>query len=299
MIDLDSIPGELITFRASDSLELQGFLVKSKKRTGKVVVHIHGLTGNFFRSATMKKMLPYYLSSGYDFFFTNTRGHGLITSMYRIRWGKAKRVVIGTTLERFEDCVKDLRGVANLLHSKGYKKIILQGHSTGCQKATYYMYKTKDRRISALVLLAPADDYNITKKELKKNWTKAVNLAKKMTASKKSDELMPKNMVNNEVTSAQRFLSRNDLSRVEARIFNYESENFKEFSAMTLPVIAIFGSKEQYRTKSVKIYLEQLQKATQSKNFASVEIAGGNHDFKHHEAETAKAVVSWLDKVTE
>jgi len=243
-------------------------------------------------------MLPYYLSSGYDFFFTNTRGHGLISSMYRIRWGKSKRLVIGTALERFEDCIKDLRGVASMLHSKGYRKIILQGHSTGCQKATYYMFKTKDRRIAAVVLLAPADDYNTTKKELKNNWAKAVGLAKKMAARKKSDELMPKNLVDNEITSAQRFLSRNDLSRVEARIFNYESGNFREFGSMTLPVIAIFGNKEQYRTKPVKIYLEQLEEATRSKKFASVEIEGANHDFKHHEAETAKAIVGWLDEVT-
>jgi hypothetical protein len=87
------------------------------------------------------------------------------------------------------------------------------------------------------------------------------------------------------------------LSRVESRIFNYESERLREFQSMTLPVLAVFGSKEQHRTKPVKIYLEKLANQTHSKNFGALEIKGGNHAFKKHEVETAKKVVNWLDGV--
>ena len=59
--DTSAILGELVTYHATDGVELQGFLAKSKRRTGKVVVHIHGLTGSFFRSAMQKRMVPHYL----------------------------------------------------------------------------------------------------------------------------------------------------------------------------------------------------------------------------------------------
>ena len=294
--DPSDIHGELITYHATDGIELQGFLVKAKKRTRRVVVHIHGLTGSFFRNTTIKRMIPYYLQAGYDFFLINTRGHGTITPMYRVKGKKVKWTEIGTALEKFEDCVKDIKGITNFLKSEGYKKIILQGHSTGCQKATYYMYKTKDRQVSAIILLAPADDYNVAKKQLKKKWKFAVNFAKKML-KKKSRDLMPAKMIIGERLSAWRFLSTNDLANVEARIFNYESGKFKEFSSMTLPVMAVFGSKEEYKTKPVRIYLKQLEKATKSRKFLAVEIPGANHAFENHEAETAQAVVEWLNKV--
>src|SRR3989344_7779538 len=294
--DPAAIQGELITYHATDGIELQGFLIRAKKRSGKVVVHIHGLTGSFFRNATVKRKIPYYLASGYDFLLINTRGHGTITPMYKVKGKKVKWVQIGTALEKFEDCIRDLKGVVNYLRSKGYKKIILQGHSTGCQKATYYMYKTRNRRIAAVVLLAPADDFNTTRRMLKKNWKTAVNFAKRMIKTKPND-LMPRELIKNEVLSAQRFLSTNDLSRVEARLFNYESGSFREFRSMTLPVMAVFGSKEEYKTKPVRIYLQQLEKITRSKKFLAVEIPGANHAFENHEAETAQAVVEWLNKV--
>jgi len=293
--DPAAIQGELITYHATDRIELQGFLIRGK-RSGKIVVHIHGLTGSFFRNVAVKRKIPYYLSAGYDFFLINTRGHGTITPMYRVKGKKERWVQIGTAFEKFEDCVKDLKGVVKYLRSKGYKKIILQGHSTGCQKATYYMYKTGDRGIAAIVLLAPADDYNTTKKMLKKKWKTAFNFSKRII-KKKPNELMPRELIKNKILSVQRFISTNDLSRVEARLFNYESGNLREFRSMTLPVLAVFGSKEEYKTKPVRIYLKQLERTTRSEKFLAIEIPGANHAFKGHEAETAQAVVEWLNMV--
>jgi hypothetical protein len=158
------------------------------------------------------------------------------------------------------------------------------------------MYKTNDKRVSAVVLLAPADDYNTAKKILGKKWKVAANFAKRML-KKKSDELIPRDLVKHQFFSVQRFLSKHDLSGVEARIFNYESGNFREFRSMALPVMAVFGSKEEYKTKPVRIYLKQLAKVTRSKKFAAIEIKGANHAFKNHEAETAREVVKWLNKM--
>lgn len=290
--NINKIKGELVAYKTSDGLELHGFLIKSRSNPKKIVVHIHGLTGNFFRKALPHKIAQHCLSVGYDFLIVNTRGHGTISWINGAKLGKRKNVEIGTALERFEDCVQDLKGVIDFLASTGYKKIILQGHSTGCQKSIYYIYKTQDKRVSAIVLLAPADDYNANIKILGRKWKKAVNFAKKIV-QKTPNKLMPLNLTNNEYLSAQRFLSLNDLSRVESRIFNYGS-NLKEFGALKLPILAIFGSKDESRTKPVKLYLKKLAAVTASRNFVTAEIKHANHSFKNYEAKTARVVVNWL-----
>ncbi len=293
--DIKEISGNLITYTAIDGTELQGFLVKSKKKTNKVVIHVHGLTGNFFRSLPTRKIIPFYLTAGYDFLSINTRGHDIVSWLVKVKGKKRKGFSAGTAFEKFEDCVKDIGGIVDFVAKKGYKNIVLQGHSTGCQKATYYVYKIRDKRVSSIVLLAPADDYNVDKKKLGKKWKPAVKLARKL-AKKNPNSLMPLGMTNDELFSAQRFLSLSDKSRVEARIFDYEVGSLKEFSNITCPILAIFGSKEQYRTKPVRIYLDQLKIATKSKKFQGVEIKGANHSFQDHEQALALSVVNWLNK---
>ncbi len=289
------IRGELVTFYADDGLELQGFLARSKIRTKKAIIHIHGLTGAFFRSHLASKLLPKFLSAGYDSFVINTRGYGIISRFKIITGKKSLRMNSGTALERFEDCVKDVRGAIKFLLSQGYRKIILLGHSTGCQKSIYYVHKEKDKRISAIILLAPADDYNVNKKELKGKWKMAVKTAKKLL-KKNPNALLPLNLTNNEYLSAQRFLSFGDLSRVESRLFDYESD-LKEFQSIRIPTIAIFGSREEYKTKPVSTYLEKLRRLSNSPNFSAIEIKGATHSFQNHEAETANAVINWLNKI--
>ena len=41
-------------------------------------------------------------------------------------------------LWKFTDCLLDIEGAINYAKEKGYKDIILEGHSYGCNKVIYY-----------------------------------------------------------------------------------------------------------------------------------------------------------------
>jgi len=295
--DINHIPGELIAFKTSDGYELHGFLIKGKnkkKKSGKVLISIHGMTGNFYSWPGSRLMAKIFLQNGYDFFKINTRGHDVVSKYYRNIKGKSESYLGGTAYEKFEDSWKDIAGAVSEMKEKGYKKIILFGHSTGCQKAAYYAYKTNSKDISAVVLMAPADGFNTNKKELGRKFYPTLRLARRL--AQRNQKLIPLEDGFNSM-SPKRFLSIADLKSVEARLFNYEDNKMKEFSKIKVPICAVFGSNEEYKTKPVRIYLKQLAKVTRSKKFVAVEIKGADHAFKNHEAETAKVVVKWLDKL--
>ncbi len=68
----------LFSFETSDGLELYGGLVKAKKPTKSVVVHIHGMTDQFFEGRLVEAVAAASLTSGHDFFAFNNRGAGVV-----------------------------------------------------------------------------------------------------------------------------------------------------------------------------------------------------------------------------
>ncbi|MBI5397947.1 DUF1749 domain-containing protein [Candidatus Woesearchaeota archaeon] len=288
-----TIHGTLVEFKTDDGFRLHGFLSgKSSAKT--CIIYVHGMHGNFYGHS-----LPFVISTaamkqGFGFFSMNTRGHDLVAPVYyfakKHSATKKIKMIGGTSFEKFEECVFDIRGAVRTLRNIGFRKFVLCGHSTGCQKITFYQYKTKDASVAGLILLAPADDYNMQRKSLGRKWKSVVNLCRVMVKQGKGDE------TRKEIPgrfSARRYLSIADLQRVESRIFNYNGR-LREFSKITVPVFAVFGSKEQYADRPVKEYLDRLQKMTRSKQFDAAIIQGGNHSFTKHESDVAKLVVRWL-----
>lgn len=281
--------GQLVKFTASDGLELDGFIARGPKKTKTLLIHVHGMTGDFpsYRlhwiiTETMHKI-------GIDTFLINTRGKSWYSWFHKGN----KELIIGTCKERFEDSEKDIDAAIRAAKRLSYKKIILSGHSTGCQKITYYQSRAQDKNVAALVLLAPADDYSVTHKEMGRRFAKAVKLAKSMVRRGKGSEQMPSWVTK---STAKRFLSYADPKNVEAQVFNYDGE-LKHFQRVRCPVVAVFGSREEYKDRPVTRYGEILKSKTRSKNFNFVVIKGGDHGFKGHERGTIEKVAEWLKTI--
>ncbi len=276
--------GELIEFKTNDKYTLHGLLLSKKQKS--VIVSIHGMGGNFYSGLSVK-MSPTLMKNGFDVFLLNTRGHDVVSKVKKE--SKKYSDHIGTAHEKFEDSVYDVKAAIDAVQSLGYKNIILAGHSTGCQKAAYYIYKTKDRRVQAIILLAPCDDYLVYKKRLGRDWKQAAKKAKQWLRSH------PTQYVTDEpgAYDAQRFNSISDLKRIESRLFYYDG-NFREFSKIKTPMMVLFGTKEQNRTKPVESYINTLENETRSKRFGSVIIKNANHSFVGHEKKTAQHIANWL-----
>ena len=289
---MESLKNELVRIKTKDGLELQGLLFEPRKAGKKALVHLHGWTGNFYENEFIEHMAKELASKGMALLTFNTRGAGHVQEFLRKKKGKTEYVKIGGSLEKFEECVFDIEAAIKLLGKKGYKEFILQGHSTGCQKAAFYKWKTKDAWVKGIVLLEPSDDPEITERMLGARYSEALEIARRMIAEGKADSPMPEWVPFGVMLSAQKFISMADPAKVEGRLFHYSGE-MKEMQELDCPVLAVFGSRSDY-TENPAEKLEILKK--KMKRCDTKLIKNSNHWFFGHEQELGKTVAEWAEK---
>ena len=144
---------ELVRMNSIDEIELPGILYTPDKNTDKIVIHVHGLNGNFYENRFIDTLAKSYTDKNYAFLTFNNRGTGFITEL--LKWNDF--TIIWWCLERFKDCKLDIEGVVNWAKINWYKEIILEWHSYGCNKILYYFNQKKDDSIRKIILLAPCD----------------------------------------------------------------------------------------------------------------------------------------------
>jgi pimeloyl-ACP methyl ester carboxylesterase len=283
------IRGELVRFDASDGLVLHGFMAGTKG-SNTCVLYVHGMGGNFYSGRLVGSLEQGCLREGFGFLSINTRGHDG-ESRGGFEGGGRKPIRMGTRFERFEDSKYDIDGAVKFARGCGFSKIVLVGHSTGCQKILYYQRSRKSRFVKALVFLAPDDDYNLNRKMLGRRFAGTVSMARRMIVNGKGwtyAERLP--------FSPRRFLSVADPNRIEARLFNYEGA-LKDFSSVRIPMLAAFGTADEGAVKPVHEYLDMLKHATSSRAFRAVLIDGATHSFRGEERETVRSVMAWLMEI--
>ncbi len=278
--------GEIINFLTGDGLQLYGFLSGAKSKVG--IIYLHGMTGNFYWKDFISELSDATEKNKIRLLSFGNRGAGLISNFYK-KNGRSR--TIGTNLEKFEDCAKDIDAAVSFMRKRGFKKIFLAGHSTGCQKSAYYMAKRNDKRIAGIILLAPADDYGIYKKKFGNRMKKLLQVSRKMISKGKGNELMQK--YSGEIPySAQRLNSVVDLKRAEARIFNYETD-LEFVKKIRVPMLAVFGAKEEHAIIKPQKMLDMIKAAARAR-CETLLVSGANHSFKGKEKHVVNAVVNWV-----
>ncbi len=277
----------IVKYPTTDKLNMYGALFKSKLNNKKIIIHEHGMCSNFFNGSMTEELSKTLKETDWDFFSTNNRGFSLTSKFFR----NNKKEMIGTAFEEFTDCINDIQGAIEAMKQLGYNEIILCGQSTGCQKITYYQSKKQNPLVKALILLAPVDDYSSTKKELGKKFVKAIKIAAKLVKEGKGKNLMP---IAYSQYCAKRFLSFANEKNTEAELFNYTGK-LKTFSELSLPILAIFGEKEENTGEQTpKEMLDILEKKTQSKLFMKALIENATHNFRENEKETGRIILEFV-----
>ncbi len=285
--NINKINVDLVKFKTKDGLLLDGFVSKSKPNNKKIIIHIHGMTGDFFRGGFIFQLSRQLKGTPFDLFSINTRGYGLITKFY---CGK-KRKRIGTAREKIIESIYDIDGAIKEATKMGYKEFVLSGHSTGCQKVALYQSKKQSKKVKALLLLSPCDDYNLEK--IKPTYKKSLGIAKKMVSTGKGNDILPSWISN---YSAKRYLSFADPKNLEAQLFNYNGK-LKHFSNVKQPILALFGGKDYFADKNGKESLATLRKKTKSVLMETIIISGAIHIYTGKEKEVSKAITTFLKMI--
>jgi pimeloyl-ACP methyl ester carboxylesterase len=228
---------------------------------------------NFYRSGLKKAFLDMALAGGPAVLSFNNRG--------------AER---GTEDESFAGCLADLDAALRFGRAEGYRRFILAGHSTGCQKIVHYQARRQRTEVAGLVLLAPADDYAICRRDLGRRFGATVARARARVAAGRGRE--PVTGLH-EVFSARRFLSIADRRRPEAAVFDYEGP-MRAFRAIEIPVLALFGAREEFAVLPVAGMLDRLAALHPPGRVTTRAIPGADHGFHGRERRVAAVVRDWI-----
>lgn len=269
------VPGSLISMPLSAKVSLDGFWCHAHGIRKKLLVFVHGMRSNFYKSRFKKEIMKQAERNGFDVLMFNNRGNGT-----------------NVETERFTNCLKDIHTALQFGRTRGYRHFFLMGHSTGCQKITYYQAVRRDSAVRALVLAAPADDYAICQRDLGRKYKYWITKARRLVAERKQDTRLSRC----KGFSARRFLSVADPGQTEAKIFNYAG-SLAFFRRIRCPVLAFFGSKEEYACMPVDKMGSILRTKTQAHKFDYFNVNGADHGFHGYEKETVSKIYRWLSEL--
>ena len=156
------IKGDLIKFKNGSGLVLDGIYFSSKKNKDSVIIHIHGSFSNFYANDFINIMADVYVNSGYNFLSINLTQHDGIAEAIREINGESTWEYVGYSLSSFDTCIDDINGAIAFAKKVGNKRIILQGHSLGCNRIIHFCNCIQNAY--EIILLSPTDSKNLQEK---------------------------------------------------------------------------------------------------------------------------------------
>ncbi len=291
---------ELFNFFATDGVDLEGILFRPRKKknpTKTVWIHIHGMNDFATSERFLNIVRDVSLKNNIAFFNFGNHGMGHINIFRKFGKKNVKYLHIGTSLEKFEECVYDIEGAIHHLKSLGFKDFIISGHSTGCQKIMYYQSKKNNPAVKALILLSPVDDVTFDIKELGNKFKPAFSLAKKLVKSGRGNEILPFKY-SHEYWSANRFYSIYKPNSVEGELLNY-TKPLKALKEIKCPILSIIAAKEQFLAEPAEMMIEKIDAMTINKFSRGVVLNKGDHCFDGGFAELEKLIHDWVKKLKE
>lgn len=264
-------------------------------RAKRVFIYLHGLGGNLFH----QELFALLADSKTAVLSFNNRGSGLIASFRRYDRKSSKgyrREIIGTAHEVFADCLDDIAGAVNAVKSRGAKDVFLLAHSTGCQKAVFYLSRRPGNNIKGAILISPISDYASALRGDSRRLSRAVSYARRLVAAGRGRELLP-STVTQYVSDAQRFLSLNTPESQE-EIFTYASGRRPlALRRVKYPLLVLFGEDDDCADRPLSAIAAWFQENLQGECDVVEVLPGVGHSFSKHEKKIANRIERWQKKL--
>jgi alpha-beta hydrolase superfamily lysophospholipase len=287
---------QLITLTTPDRYLLPA--VWSTKPTASAnIIFIHGLGGTLF---SLQPLLSQLVPANYNLLTFNNRGHDVVCRLPKIdlrRHRGTKSILAGAAHEVFTDCVHDLTAAVNFVASENKLPVILLGHSTGCQKISYFLAAKRSAKVNHIILLSPLSDYaGIETSGLKDLYLPALNYARQQLVGEQSHRLLPPEFWPVTI-DAQRFLSLYTPDSPE-EIFSYCQPDKQPviYQKNIYPTLVVFGDKDENLDRPLNQVITWFKQHSRSPNLTIKTISGGYHNFWGQENQVAKIIIDWIGK---
>lgn len=284
----------IVQVSTKDGYVLHGLLQEPIKKTNTIIIHVHGSAGNFYQSPFYSALFAMASDLNIAFISTNSRG----TGVYDVEEGTKFR---GAAVEIFEECLLDIDSWIEHALSKGYKNIILEGHSFGTNKVQYYIFHGKYRNyVKALILLGFTDSYGGQIVYLNKNNVKNEDIleeANNLIKQGKSINLLSNLFINwGELPqTAQSYKNFMTPGSELSKILPIESKSLPNFSKIKVPILGIVGDRNECTVINPQDAVDFLNR--ENKLATCYMIQNSDHSYRGKEKELVRLVKDFLRKV--
>jgi acetyl esterase/lipase len=289
MVRPGRIPITLVRLRTRDGVWLDGVVAEPARHRGAALIWVHGLGSAFSSGQPLIRELSTRLTAaGVGYLKVNTRGHDVVA-------GRGARLA-GAAFERFTQSVEDIRAMIAFAVRRGFRRVILAGHSTGANKVLHYVARVRDRRVAALILLGPISDIagevkRVGARELRRRVAIAERLARRDPRA-----LVPRAWG---FLGARRYVSLYKPGQSED-VFPYyrPGARWTALRSVRVPLAVVIGGRDEYLDRPARALIDAFrQNAPGARAFAGIVVRGARHGFALRERELTDEVVGWLLRI--
>lgn len=295
----------LVSFEATDGIDLAGLLYEPRRPAKRAAVFLHGTGGaSVFDSKRTNVLAEELVGRGIAFLPFNNRGAHLVRRLRGRRGGRSRSRAGGSAHELIRDCVRDIDGAARFLRSRGYRELFLIGHSTGANKIAVYDHYKSRNPFRKYVLLAGGDDTGMSYAAMgPSRFGAALEKSKAMIAAKLGDGIVPPRIAPLMIS----WRSLRDMINPDGdyNVFPFyevmcgirlsRKPRFRYVRGIRKPALYVYGDRDEFCFDDVSGCVRILADALGAKpNAELVIMEDANHGFSGHEHELGQLVAEWL-----
>ncbi len=285
---------EIISFKANDGIKLDGILNKCKRTTNKVLIQVHGMTSNCFKSRD-KTIAQKAEEIGIDTMSFNNRGSEIV------RYIKSDNTILlaGMAYEKVEDCYYDILGAIEFAVNLGYEEIYLQGHSLGSTKVVYTynkLYKEKNpvlNKIKGIILLSLVDIPGIVNFGTNNEFIK---LAEEKQKRGEIMDLMPLKSFIHPISVKNFLYYIKETQYIDFSRYDEKDYEFEELNRIQCPLFMRWGNINEMIKQDAKDLVQFMNKKIKIQYKDIGYIDGADHSYHGKNEELAEQIKVFLNK---
>ena len=283
-------PEELVYVRSSDDIVNGGAIFTPPRDLAKpvAVIWIHGWGVNFYYP-TYVMIGRAFAERNYACITANTRMHDLGTVA---AWRGQKRIRGGGYWGVASEEVRDLAAWIDFAEDRGFKKVVLVGHSAGWAAVRRYQAEKHDERVAGLVLASGA-----VRAETRPTDPEQLAQATRLMADGHGEDLVrdPKRSFPSFVSAAT-FLDIASTPPEFKDFFGVQTNN-AGITQIRCPLLAFFGTKGDVGTEAdLELLKSSIQRVSSGPSHVhTIMIQNADHMYTGEEVQVAQTIAKWAD----
>lgn len=275
-----------ISFSSNDGYIYNGLLFEAEQ-SKTTVIHVHGSCGNARSFHSINDLAQTYQHNGINLLAFDLKGHDCIAEG---NWNTGKFEYIGGSIVNFNECINDIRSAISFCNNFS-ERIILQGHSMGCERVLTYQIETKN--FYDTILISPCNAYELQSRFIyPESVLEQINRIKRMDKNiLLENEYGIKNKNENYLIPIYKDAY---LSIANGHAFKLFNVNNPEQFFIPKNCLCCIGCKDNLQTNSPEEMFNLIRS-----NFISFtsSIFNCNHEFNNCGLELGEKIVSWIKNI--